>query len=131
MKRKLKITVAGNTYEVEVEEVVGQETPQKTNSPVMPVNPTGPAPISPKQAPAAPSAAPVGDGERVKAPIPGKVLSIKVRPGDQVNSGDLVLVLEAMKMENEISAPVSGEIKQVLVSEGQSVNTGDPMVVIG
>jgi len=88
---------------------------------------------NPKQPAAAPTApaAQVGEGEKINAPIPGKVLSIKVKPGDMVKAGDVVLILEAMKMENEIGSPVDGTVKQVVVKEGQSVNTGDVMIVIG
>jgi biotin carboxyl carrier protein len=63
--------------------------------------------------------------------MPGTVLSIKVKPGDQVNQGDVLLVLEAMKMENEIMAPVSGKVTAVNITEGASVNSGDVLIVLG
>jgi glutaconyl-CoA decarboxylase len=63
--------------------------------------------------------------------MPGKVLKVAVSVGAQVNSGDVLLILEAMKMENEIQAPVSGTVKEVRVKDGDSVNTGDVLVVLG
>jgi glutaconyl-CoA decarboxylase len=63
--------------------------------------------------------------------MPGKVLDVKVSVGDSVNSGDLVLMLEAMKMENEIFAPLAGTVKEVRVRSGDSVNTGDVLIVLG
>jgi glutaconyl-CoA decarboxylase len=69
--------------------------------------------------------------EVVAAPMPGKILKVAVTPGTAVNNGDLLLILEAMKMENEILASVSGTVKEVRTKEGDSVNTGDVLVVIG
>jgi glutaconyl-CoA decarboxylase len=63
--------------------------------------------------------------------MPGVVNSVKVKEGDEIKMGDVLLVLEAMKMENEIQAPVSGRVKQIPVSAGQSVNAGETLVVIG
>lgn len=70
-------------------------------------------------------------GTPVNAPMPGKILRVAVKEGDAISQGDLLLVLEAMKMENEIFSPVSGVIKRVAVSPGDSVNTGDLLVLIG
>ena len=69
-------------------------------------------------------------GETVKAPLPGTVLTIKTQVGAAVNAGDVLLILEAMKMENEIVAPVAGTVAQIIVAQGKSVNTGDAMLVI-
>ena len=66
----------------------------------------------------------------VTAPMPGRITSIKVREGDRVKEGDVLLILEAMKMENEIASPRSGVVREVMVKEGASVNRGDPLVVI-
>jgi len=68
--------------------------------------------------------------EEVTAPLPGKILSIKVKPGDQVKEADVLLILEAMKMENEILAPKAGVIKEIKVEADQSVDVGTPMVTI-
>ena len=64
------------------------------------------------------------------SPMPGKVVALKVRPGDEVKEGDTLLVIEAMKMENEIKAPRDGRVREVLVQEGATVSTGQPLVVL-
>ena len=122
--RKFNITVNGKTYEVDVEEVGGVQS-----APV--AAPVATAPTAPTPAAAAPKAAPVAGAAQVTAPMPGNVVSVKVNVGDSVNEGDLVVVLEAMKMENEIFASQSGKIVGVSVNAGDSVNTGDVLVSIG
>ena len=88
--------------------------------------------VSEKDAPkTAPAAAPTADGETVNSPLPGSVLSIAVSAGQAVKSGQVLLVLEAMKMENEILAPRDCTVKQVLVNTGAVVDSGAPLVVIG
>lgn len=130
--RKFNITVNGKAYEVEVEEVGGV-----VSAPVARPRAAAPAASAPAAAPAASkpaqaAAAPVAEGgEKVLAPMPGTILDIKVSTGDSVNAGDCVIVLEAMKMENEISAPVSGKVLSVNVNKGASVNSGDVLLVIG
>ncbi|MDO4349584.1 MAG: biotin/lipoyl-containing protein, partial [Eubacteriales bacterium] len=74
---------------------------------------------------------PVAGGEKVTAPMPGTVLDVKVSQGASVKKGDILLILEAMKMENEIMAPCDGTVKQVVVNKGASVNSGDALIVIG
>ena len=109
--KKFFVKVNGVGYDVEIEEVAG-------NGVQMPVQQT-PAPAP---APAA--------GEAVKAPLPGTVLDIRVSAGQSVKSGDIMLVLEAMKMENEILAPRDGVVAGVSAVKGASVNTGDILVTL-
>lgn len=133
--RKFNITVNGNTYEVEVEEI-GGAAPAPAARPAAQAAPA-PAPkaAAPAQKPAAapkaaPKAAPVG-GSSVTAPMPGTILDIKVKEGDTVKSGQVLVILEAMKMENEIMAPADGKVVSVNVVKGASVNAGDALVVLG
>lgn len=126
--KKYTITVNGTAYEVEVEEAgVVASAPKAAPAPAPAAAP------APKAAPApAPkAAAPVAAGATtVSAPMPGKVLSINVKAGDAVKSGDVLLILEAMKMQNEIMAPADGTVSDVRVSAGQTVATGDVMIVL-
>ena len=110
---KYVVTLNGKNYEVEVAE---------TEATVLSVT-DAPA--------AAPVAVAAGDGENVLAPMPGTVLGVKVNVGDAVKAGDVVIVLEAMKMENDIVAPCDGTIKQILVQKTSTVNTDDVLAVIG
>ena len=119
--RKFIVNVNGNTYEVEVEEV-GAAASAPAAAPVAPVK------AAPAAAPKAPAAAPAG-GTPVKAPMPGNVLDIKVSNGQAVKKGDVLVILEAMKMENEISAPPDGTVT-VVASKGATVNTGDVLVTL-
>ena len=94
-----------------------------------PSAPVAPTPAAAPEAPAAP--APVAENATtVNAPMPGKILNIKVNVGDSVNNGDLVLLLEAMKMENEVFATAAGKVTEIRVKSGDSVNTGDVLLVI-
>ncbi len=123
--RKFNISVNGKTYEVDVEEVGGA-----VSAPAAPAA-VSPAPAAaPKAAVSAPKAAPVTGAKQVKAPMPGTIVSIKVNVGDKVESGTLVAVLEAMKMENEIFAGVDGTVAGISVSAGDSVNSGDVIVSV-
>ena len=82
-------------------------------------------------APAAPAAQAVSaEGTTIPSPMPGTILSVAVSVGQAVKSGDVLMVLEAMKMENDISAPCDGVVKQILVSRGSTVNTDDVLIVI-
>ena len=128
---KYKITLNGRTYEVEVE--AGKAMLLDEYEAIAPSAPAAPAaPVAaPAAAPAAPAASAVtGTGESVNAPMPGTILKINVQNGQAVKEGDVLVVLEAMKMENEILAPKNGTVTQVLVSKGSSVDTGAPLVVI-
>ena len=126
---KYKVTLNNRVYEVEVE--MGQAMLIDEYDAVAPAAPAAPAVVS--AAPAAPAAVPaaaLASGEVVKAPRPGNILTINVAPGQKVEEGDVLIVLEAMKMENEIVATKSGTVAQVAVSKGAVVETGAPLVVI-
>ena len=107
---KYKVTLNGRTYEVEVE--------------------AGKAMLLDEYEAIVPAAAPVA-GEAVTAPMPGNILKVNVTAGQAVKEGDVLVVLEAMKMENEILAPKACTVKQVLVSKGSTVDTGATLVVLG
>ncbi|NLY36812.1 MAG: biotin/lipoyl-binding protein [Tissierellia bacterium] len=123
-----KITVNGKVFEVDVEEVGG--TVQR---PALSPSTPAAAPAAPKAAPApaAASAAPLAGEGRIDAPMPGTVLDVLVSPGEQVEAGQVLVILEAMKMENEIMAPMAGKVIQVNTTKGAAVNSGDPLLVIG
>ena len=132
---KYRVVVDGTAYNVEVEELGACAAPASVPVPAPAPAPVAPAPAAvpaPAAAPAAPAPAPApaAGGAAVTAPMPGKVLSVKVNVGDPVKNGDLVLILEAMKMENEIFAPADGTVAEVRVRGGESVNTGDVLVVL-
>ena len=110
--KKYNITVNGNMYEVEVEEVGGL-------SAVTPVQAPAPAPA------AAPAAAPSSGSVSVESPMPGTIISVLKKAGDAVADGEVVLILEAMKMENEIVSPKAGTIDVIAVAKGTPVNAGD------
>ena len=126
---KYKVTLNNRVYEVEVE--MGQAMLIDEYDAVAPAAPAAPTAVP--AAPAAPAAVPaaaLASGEVVKAPMPGNILKINVAPGQKVEEGDVLIVLEAMKMENEIVATKSGPVAQVAVSKGAVVETGAPLVVI-
>lgn len=117
--RKFKIKIEGRTFEAEVEELGGSE-------------PTAAAIARPAAASAAspPTAASVG-GNAVASPMPGKIISINVAKGQQVKTGDVVVILEAMKMEQEIKSSFSGTVKDILVVAGDTVKKEQALIVIG
>ena len=119
--KKFNVTVNGSTYEVAVEEIGGAVSA----APAVPV-------ATPAAAPAPAAAAPVASGStgsvKVEAPMPGTILKINVKPGDSVKKGDALVVLEAMKMENDIASPADGIVASVNVSQGASVNTGELLI---
>lgn len=120
--RKFNITVNGTSYEVEVEEVGGA-----VSAPVS--RPASAPAAAPKAAPKAAPAVAAGS-KTITAPMPGTILSIKVKQGDSVKKGQLLLMLEAMKMENEIKSGVDGVIASIAVKQGDSVNTGQVLIEI-
>ena len=132
---KYKITLQGKTYEVEVE--AGKAQLLSEYEAVAPVAPQA-APVAPAAAPvaaaAAPAvtaaAAPTASGEVVASPMPGTILRVEASVGQAVNEGDVLMILEAMKMENEIVATKSGSVAQILAPKGTTVDTGTPLVVI-
>ena len=142
---KYKVTLNGRTYEVEVEAgkamlldeyeaivptAAPVAAPAAAPAPVA-APAAAPAPVAaPAAAPAPAAAAPVA-GDAVTAPMPGNILKVNVTPGQAVKEGDVLVVLEAMKMENEILAPKACTVKQVLVSKGSTVDTGATLVVLG
>ena len=112
--KKYRVTVNGTAYEIELEELTGAA-------------PAAVAPAAPAPAPAA--AAPAG-GEQVTSPMPGTILSVNVAAGDTVKRGQVLMILEAMKMENEIMCPCDGKIASVNTSKGSSVESGTLLCVI-
>ena len=114
--KKYRVTVNGTAYEIELEELTG----------------AAPAPAAATVAPApapAPAAAPAG-GEQVTSPMPGTILSVNVAAGDTVKRGQVLMILEAMKMENEIMCPCDGKVVSVNTSKGSSVESGTLLCVI-
>lgn len=122
--KKYQVTVNGNVYEVEVEELGGSFSAAVPSVPA--ASTTSAVPSAPKTVPASVPA----NAAKVGAPMPGKIVSVKVNVGQTVKEGDLVAVLEAMKMENEIFAPKAGTIASVNVSTGAMVETNDVIVTI-
>jgi len=114
--RKFKIRIDGKVFEAEVEELGGEKAIQETP----PAAKTIQAPL--------PQA---GSGNSVVAPMPGKIIAIKVSKGQQIKVGDTVLILEAMKMEQEIKASISGTVSEVPVSENDTVKKDQPLVLFG
>jgi biotin carboxyl carrier protein len=133
--RKFRVVVNNSEYKVEIEEIKEEGTIRPVSQVSAPAAPPRPAVSSPSPtreeppASAAPQQSSGGTGAIV-APMPGTVLRIDVEIGDSVTKGQTILVLEAMKMENEIQAPADGTIKELNASQGVSVNAGDLLVVL-
>ena len=115
--RKYRVTVNGTVYEVELEEITGA------------VPAAAPAPAAEKPAAPAP-AAPAGEGERITSPMPGTILAVNVTPGQSVKKGDVLMILEAMKMENEIMCPRDGVVGSVQAAKGAAVESGTLLCVL-
>ena len=126
---KYTATLNGKQYEVELERIDAYEPmPRYGEAPAAPAAPApAPAPAAPAPAPAA---APATGATTVEAPMPGKILNIKVSAGQAVKFGETVIVMEAMKMETEIVAPADGTVAQILVKAGDAVDTGAALVTL-
>lgn len=129
-----KVTINDKVYEVEVEK--GKANLLRTTAVEAAPAPVAAAPAAPAAAPA-PAPAPAAAAASVQAgttpvnsPMPGTILDVKVTVGQAVKEGDLLVILEAMKMENEIYAPCAGTVAQILTSKGSAVDTGAPLVTI-
>lgn len=118
--KKYKVTVNGTAYEITLEAIDAADVK------AAPAASAPAAPVAPAAAPAAPAAG----GETVKSPMPGTILSVNVSAGSSVKKGDVLMILEAMKMENEIMAPCDGTVSAVSVSKGASVESGTPLCTI-
>ena len=134
---KYKVTLNNRVYEVEVEQgeamLIDEYEIKAPAAPAPAAAPAAAAPVAaaaPAAAPAAPAGGALAAGEVVKSPMPGNVLKINVTPGQKVNEGDVLLILEAMKMENEVVSTKTGTVAQIVVDKGAVVETGSPLVVI-
>ena len=131
---KYKVTLKGKTYEVEVnqgEAMILDEYEAAAPVPSAPAAPVAPAAsAAPSPAPAAPAPA-AAEGEKVSSPMPGTIVRVDVKAGQKVKQGEVLAVLEAMKMENEIMAPHDATVVQVLVNKGTKVDSGTPLMVLG
>lgn len=120
--KNYRITVNGTSYDVSVEELSGGAAPVAAAPVVAP---------APAAAPAAPAPAAGGAGSiKVSSPMPGKILAVKANVGDSVKKGQVILILEAMKMENEVVAPEDGTIVSIDVTVGASVESGDTLATL-
>lgn len=124
--KNYRITVNGTSYDVSVEELAGGVAPVAAPVAAAPV--AAPAPAAPAPAPAAKSA---GAGSiKVASPMPGKILDVKAKVGDAVKKGQVILILEAMKMENEVVAPEDGTVASIDVASGATVEAGDTLATL-
>ena len=122
-----KVTVNGKSFEVEMKEPVKATKPKKVTPVAAPAASTAPAPA------AKPAAAPAkeGSGTKVTAPLPGTITEVKVAVGQAVKAGETVIILEAMKMQNNIEAETTGTVTSVLVGQGDTVMEGATLITIG
>ncbi|MEG1798210.1 MAG: biotin/lipoyl-containing protein [Clostridium sp.] len=128
--KKYVIKLNGKVYEVEMEEVTGETSAAYDRVNTAPQSPVVQQPSAPQTTTPQNYAPQNVEGEALDAPMPGNILNVAVKVGDKVKKGQLLIVLEAMKMENEIVSPKDGIITSVAVSKGQSVNAGDALVKI-
>ena len=130
---KYKVTLKGKTYEVEVNQGEAMLLDEYEAYAPAPAAAPAPVPVPAAPAPAAPAAPAVAAvaGEQVVSPMPGTIVKVNVKAGQAVKSGEVLAVLEAMKMENEIMAPHDATVAQVLADVGTKVDTGTPIIVLG
>ena len=130
---KYKVTLKGKTYEVEVNQGEAMLLDEyEAYAPAPAAAPAAAAPAAAAAAPAAPAPAPAAvAGEQVLSPMPGTIVKVNVKAGQAVKNGEVLAVLEAMKMENEIMAPHDATVVQVLTDVGTKVDTGTPIIVLG
>ncbi|MBQ4154508.1 MAG: biotin/lipoyl-binding protein [Clostridia bacterium] len=124
--KNYKVNVNGTEYKVSIELISETEAAAPVAAPAAPATPAPAAPATP----AAPAASAPAGGEKINAPMPGTILSVNVAVGDTVSKGQVVAVLEAMKMENEIMSPVDGKVTFVGVTKGATVESGSAICVI-
>lgn len=120
--KRFNVTVNGKSYDVAVEEITDGSAPVITAPAPAPSVPAKPAP--------APSAPAKGEGESVSAPMSGTILDVKANVGDTVSKGQVIMVLEAMKMENDIVSPCDGKITSILVKKGDTVSPSDTLATV-
>jgi len=138
LSRIFKVKVNGKSYDVEVEEIGSNNTAQevvqeKTSQPETKKEQPKPTPKPEKkeQPKPAPKVETTSDGDKeILAPLPGVVIDIKVKVGDQVNPGDKLMIIEAMKMENEIPSEFSGIVDKILVNKGDNVDGDEPVIIL-
>jgi biotin carboxyl carrier protein len=130
--RMFRVVVNGSEYKVEIEEMVTKNAPQSSPlaATILPANNQIKPAAKQQPKPATAKVEPAVAGGNVIAPMPGTVLQVAVNIGDSVKKGQVLLVLEAMKMENEIMAPTEGVVRELNVNQGVSVNAGDILVVL-
>ena len=131
--RKFKVNVNGVAYNVEVAEegVVAVAAPAAAPAPVAAPAAAAPAPAPAAEAPKAPAPVAAAGDTTMNAPMPGSVSKIVAREGQVVKKGDVIIMLEAMKMQNEMASPVAGTVKSINVAVGESVKPGQLMAIIG
>lgn len=141
--KKFRVTVDGQTYEVDVEEIASVDNQDGSraagapgagtaaNGTSSPASASGSASGSASSAPISSSEGSPGSGGIIEAPIAGNVFDLKVSVGDKVQAGQVVMILEAMKMENEITADWPGTVTEIKVNKGSTVNAGDPLIILG
>ncbi|MBQ9364169.1 MAG: biotin/lipoyl-binding protein [Schwartzia sp.] len=130
--KKFNITVNGSSYAVEVEEVGGAVASAPAPRAAAPAAAPAPAPAPAPAAPAAPAAKAAGAGEHsIDAPMPGKILKVLVTEGQAVKAGENLMMLEAMKMQNEILSDADATVKAINVAAGQTVKVGDSLIILG